>query len=72
MMETVPLVSFLEPSLSWLPIFLNFLYEYTLVGLPADWGCPCALPFLSPRVFGDLFSLFVLMVKILITRLQDP
>lgn len=34
--------------------------------------CPCSFPFLSVHVFGDLFSLFILMLRILITHLQDP
>lgn len=37
-----------------------------------SWSCPRSLSFLSLRVFGDLFSLFILMQRILITRLQDP
>jgi len=40
---------------------------------PACWlGLALALPFLSGHVFGDLFSVFILMLRILIARLQDP
>lgn len=33
---------------------------------------PCSFPLLSVHVFRDLFSLFILMLRILITHLQDP
>lgn len=36
------------------------------------WACPCSPSFLSVHVLRDLFSLFILMLRILITRLQDP
>lgn len=40
--------------------------------LVLTWACPCTLSFLSVHAFGDPFSLFILMLRILITRLQDP
>lgn len=67
-----PLVSCLKPqSLLVKPCFLIpvpglQLRSHALLLLRA------VLSFLSVHVFGDLFSLFILMLRILITHLQDP